>query len=93
MQPEKVLVPALVGLDMTDATRLAFAAGVELDPIMGPARTGEVTGQQPLAGTQVEPGSTVQITVDESKGGDGGAALVPPPTPLDPSGARDPAGV
>ena len=93
MQPEKVLVPALVGLDMIDATRLAFTAGVALDPITGPARTGEVTGQQPLAGTQVDPGSAVQITVDESGGGGGGAALVPPPTPLDPSGAHDPAGV
>jgi len=93
VQPEKVLVPALVGLDMIDATRLAFTAGVALDPITGPARTGEVTGQQPLAGTQVDPGSAVQITVDESGGGGGGAALVPPPTPLDPSGAHDPAGV
>lgn len=94
MQPEKVLVPALVGLDMSDATRLAFTAGVALDPITGPAMTGAVTGQQPLAGTQVEPGSAVQITVDESGGGGGGgAALVPPPSPLDPSGAQDPAGV
>ncbi|MGI5130099.1 PASTA domain-containing protein [Pseudonocardia sp. CA-107938] len=91
---EKVLVPALVGLDMIDATRLAAAAGVALDPITGPARSGEVTGQQPLAGTKVDPGSAVQITVDESGGGGGGgSALVPPPVPVGPAGAKDTAGV
>ncbi|WP_073455086.1 PASTA domain-containing protein [Pseudonocardia thermophila] len=93
-EPEKVLVPALVGLDFADATRLAALSGIALDPITGPVREGAVTGQQPLAGTTVPPGSTVQVTVEETgRGGGGGSALIPPPTPLDPTGAGDPAGV
>jgi beta-lactam-binding protein with PASTA domain len=93
-QPEKALVPALVGLSLAEATRLAGAAGVTLEPITGPARDGEVTGQQPLAGLQVDPGTAVQVSVEEQGGGGGGgSALVPPPTPSDPSGAGDPAAV
>lgn len=92
-QPEKALVPALVGLSLTEANRLAGAAGVTLDPITGPTRDGEVTGQQPLAGTQVDPGAEVQVVVEGDGGGGGGSALVPPPTPKDPTEAGDPAAV
>jgi beta-lactam-binding protein with PASTA domain len=87
----KVLVPALVGLTMSDATRLAATAGVVVEQVTTGLVTPDavVDAQQPLAGLQVEPGSAVQVTVtDTGRGGGGGSALDPPPPVLDgPSGA------
>jgi hypothetical protein len=99
---EKVLVPALVGLEVGDAHELAFAArvvAVTADPATPLPAAGVVTAQEPGAGTRVDPAATVAIAVDAGPGGGGdgdgggdggGGGGRPLPTP--PPGPRDPAG-
>lgn len=90
---EKVLVPALVGLDVGDAHELAFTARVVAvaagpdDPL---PVSGVVTAQQPEAGTRVAPADAVAIAVDPGGGGGGGGRPVepPPPGPMDPAGTK-----
>jgi hypothetical protein len=90
---EKVLVPALVGLDVSDAHQLAFAArvvAVAPDPDKPLPITGTVTAQAPAPGTRVVPAAPIVIAVDPGGGGGGGGRLVepPPPGPMDPAGTK-----
>jgi beta-lactam-binding protein with PASTA domain len=94
---EKVLVPALVGLEVGDAHQLAFEARVVVvgpDPATPLPVAGVVTAQQPGAGTRVEPAHQVVVMVDpgpdEGGGGGGGGRPLPTPTPgpLDPAGTK-----
>jgi hypothetical protein len=100
MAEEHVLVPALVGLDVVDAQALAVAARVVTttdDPDTPPRLTGTVVAQKPMAGTQVHPGDTVTIWVEDTGGGDeggggggggGGTPRPHPPKPLTPMGSK-----
>lgn len=98
-QEEKVLVPALVGLEVSDAHELAFEARVVVvaaDPDKPLPVTGIVTAQAPSAGTRVAPAHAVAIAVDPAGGGGGGGGggrplTTPPPGPRDPSGTKTPA--
>ena len=92
---EKVLVPALVGLDVADAHELAFEArvvAVAADPDEPLPASGVVTAQAPTAGTRVDPAAAVAIAVDPGGGGGGGGRRLapPPPGPRDPSGSKTP---
>jgi beta-lactam-binding protein with PASTA domain len=94
---EKVLVPALVGLEVSDAHELAFEARVVVvtaDPDEPLPVTGTVVAQTPSAGTRVAPAHPVAIAVDTGGGGGGGGGrrlTTPPPGPRDPSGSKTPA--
>jgi beta-lactam-binding protein with PASTA domain len=95
---EKVLVPALVGLDVSDAHELAFEARVVVvtaDPDEPLPVTGTVIAQTPSAGTRVPPAAPVAIAVDKGGGGGGGGGgrrlTTPPPGPRDPFGTKTPA--
>jgi beta-lactam-binding protein with PASTA domain len=94
---EKVLVPALVGLELSDAHELAFEARVVLvaaDPDEPLPLTGTVVAQAPRAGTRVAPAHAVAIAVETAGGGGGGGGrrlTTPPPGPRDPSGSKTPA--
>ena len=71
---EKVLVPALVGLEVSDAHEVAFAArvvAVAVDPAAPLPVAGVVTAQAPSAGTRVEPGASVEIAVESGPRGPG----------------------
>jgi beta-lactam-binding protein with PASTA domain/predicted Ser/Thr protein kinase len=74
--PATVQVPALVGLTLEAARQRFSAKGLELSSTEEESDrpAGEVTGQSPDAGTRVEPGSTVELTVSS-----GGPATVPLP--------------
>jgi beta-lactam-binding protein with PASTA domain len=92
---EKVLVPALVGLEVSEAHERAFDArlvAVAVDPVAPLPVSGVVTAQSPAAGTRVDPGDSVEIVVDsgpdDGGGGGGGAPLAPHPGPLDPAGTK-----
>jgi beta-lactam-binding protein with PASTA domain len=95
-QEEKVLVPALVGLEVSDAHELAFEARVVVvagDPDEPLPATGVVTAQAPAAGTRVHPAAAVAIAVDPGGGGGGGGGrrlTPPPPGPRDPYGEKTP---
>jgi hypothetical protein len=103
---EKVLVPALVGLEVGDAHELAFSArvvAVAADPTVPLPVAGIVTAQEPSAGTRVDPADPVVIAVSSGPGGGGGGGDDDggdggggggggrPLTPP-PPGPRDPAG-
>ncbi|WP_345602379.1 PASTA domain-containing protein [Pseudonocardia adelaidensis] len=96
-QEEKVLVPALVGLEVSDAHELAFEARVVVvtaDPDEPLPLTGTVVAQTPGAGTRVDPAHPVAIAVEAGGGGGGGGGrrlTTPPPGPRDPSGSKTPA--
>jgi beta-lactam-binding protein with PASTA domain len=96
-QEEKVLVPALVGLDVGAAHELAFEARVVVvaaDPDEPLPVTGTVIAQSPIAGTRVAPAHPVAIAVETGGGGGGGGGrrlTTPPPGPRDPSGTKTPA--
>jgi beta-lactam-binding protein with PASTA domain len=95
-QEEKVLVPALVGLQVGDAHELAFEARVVVvaaDPDEPLPATGTVIAQSPTAGTRVAPAHPVAVAVESGgRGGGGGRRLTtPPPGPRDPSGQKTPA--
>ncbi|MGH3585840.1 MAG: hypothetical protein ACRDQ0_05915 [Pseudonocardia sp.] len=98
---EKVLVPALVGLEVGDAHELAFTARVVVvapDPAVPLPTAGVVTAQQPSAGTRVEPAHPIVVAVDPGPGDEGGGGgggggggrplTTPPPGPLDPAGTK-----
>lgn len=86
--PEEVLVPALVGLDVQDAHELAFTARVVVvsgEPEGELPTTGTVIAQQPVAGTRTAPAASVEVLVEPEGGGGGGQTVaVPPPEPLGP---------
>lgn len=95
-QDEKVLVPALVGLQVGDAHELAFEARVVVvaaDPDEPLPATGTVIAQAPGAGTRVAPAHPVAIAVESGGGGGGGGRRLttPEPGPRDPSGSKTPA--
>lgn len=96
-QEEKVLVPALVGLEVSAAHELAFEARVVVvaaDPDDPLPTTGVVTAQAPTAGTRVHPAAAVAVAVDPGGGGGGGGGrrlTPPPPGPRDPYGSKTPA--
>lgn len=96
-QEEKVLVPALVGLEVSDAHELAFEARVVVvsaDPDVPLPVAGTVVAQAPSAGTRVAPAHPVVVAVDTGGGGGGGGGrklTTPPPGPRDPSGSKTPA--
>jgi beta-lactam-binding protein with PASTA domain len=95
-QEEKVLVPALVGLEVSAAHELAFEARVVVvaaDPDDPLPATGVVTAQAPAAGTRVNPAAAVAVAVDPGGGGGGGGGrrlTPPPPGPRDPYGEKTP---
>ena len=95
-QEEKVLVPALVGLEVSAAHELAFEARVVVvaaDPDDPLPATGVVTAQAPAAGTRVNPAAAVAVAVDPGGGGGGGGGrrlTPPPPGPRDPYGENTP---
>jgi hypothetical protein len=92
----------LVGLQVNDAHELALVnrvATVTADPDAPPPLSGTVVAQHPIAGTQVLPGDTVTIWIDDDddgngddgNGDDGGGGSAPTPTgppPLDPAGTK-----
>jgi beta-lactam-binding protein with PASTA domain len=95
-EEEHVLVPALVGLSVSDAHELAFEARVVVvagDPDEPLPVAGVVTAQAPGAGTRVDPAAAVAIAVDPDPGGGGGGRRFAPlpPGPRDPSGSKTPA--
>lgn len=93
---DKVLVPALVGLDVREAHELAFAArvvAVTADPTTPLPISGIVTAQAPGAGARVAPADPVAINVEPRPGGGGGGGggrriTPPPPGPRDPAGTK-----
>jgi beta-lactam-binding protein with PASTA domain len=61
-----VSVPALVGLSQAQATEALTSAGLESRVVDAPSATvdeGDVIGQDPAAGLQIDVGSTVALTV------------------------------
>ncbi|OLT05747.1 hypothetical protein BJF90_01890 [Pseudonocardia sp. CNS-004] len=85
-QAEKVLVPALVGLEVSDAHELAFEARVVVvsaDPDVPLPVAGTVVAQAPSAGTRVAPAHPVVVAVDTGAavGAVAAAASSPPPRP------------
>lgn len=88
-EPEEVLVPALVGLDVHDAHELAFTARVVVvsgDPDGELPATGTVVAQQPGAGTRTAAATSVAVLVESDGGGGGQPVAAPPPEPLAPGG-------
>jgi hypothetical protein len=95
-EPEQVLVPALVGLNVSDAHALAMSAGVAVvgeDPDATLPTTGVVIDQHPLAGIRVPAGDPVTVRLradpgggdgddgDDGGGGGGGGGSAPVPDP------------
>ena len=75
---DTVLVPALVGLTVTDAHALALDARLVLanaDPARPLPMAGVVTDQEPAAGLKAAPADTVLVVVDE--GGHDRAPVAP----------------
>ena len=63
--PDMVTVPNLVGMSVTSAENATDAMGLGLD-LNGGGLHGTVVSQWPNAGNEVEAGTTVQVTVDDS---------------------------
>jgi serine/threonine protein kinase len=63
--PSQVVVPPVVGLTSEAARQQLSALGLEISVTeeASDRPTGEVTAQSPDAGTEVDPGSTVEVTV------------------------------
>ena len=63
--PSTVAVPAVVGLTLEAARQQLAARGLEISTSEEPGSRpeGEVTAQNPDAGTRVDSGSTVELTV------------------------------
>lgn len=94
-EQEEVLVPALVGLDVSEAHERAFAArvvAVTADPAAPLPASGIVVAQAPGAGMRVAPAAPVAIAVEPDPGGGGGGGgkrvTPPPPGPLHPAGTK-----
>jgi eukaryotic-like serine/threonine-protein kinase len=65
--PELVVVPAVIGLTEDDAIAALDDAGLEVNSVSGPSDEpqGIVFDQDPVEGTEVDPGTTVTISVSE----------------------------
>jgi beta-lactam-binding protein with PASTA domain len=90
-EQEKVLVPALVGLEVSEAHELAFRArvvAVAADPDEELPVAGVVVDQQPRAGVAVAPAAAVAVIVETSGGGGGRPVGPPAPEPQDPAGTK-----
>lgn len=63
--PSQVAIPPVVGLTSEAARQQLSARGLEISTTEVPSDrpVGEVTAQDPDAGTRVDPGSTVEVTV------------------------------
>jgi serine/threonine-protein kinase len=63
--PSQVVVPPVVGLTSEAARQQLSALGLEISVTeeASDRPTGEITAQSPDAGTEVDPGSTVEVTV------------------------------
>jgi hypothetical protein len=66
--PPLALVPDVVGKSVDDAHKTLEALGLHADDALvagafGSPKNGTVTGQNPAAGTMVNPGSTITLTV------------------------------
>ena len=69
--PGSVSVPDVVNLSLTQATDTLINAGLTVGTVTqqdDPQPAGTVIGQDPLAGTQVNPGSLVNLTVSRGPG-------------------------
>jgi beta-lactam-binding protein with PASTA domain len=64
-----VEVPDLVNVTLRTAKRKIKAAGLELGTVSGPSPKGQsiVEEQEPLAGAEVPPGATVNLTIRSAK--------------------------
>jgi serine/threonine-protein kinase len=67
--PQPVKVPSVLGLLETKADDQLTAAGLVVDTktVVDPANAGRVVAQNPRAGTSVQQGTTVTITVATSQ--------------------------
>jgi beta-lactam-binding protein with PASTA domain len=67
--PRMVEVPSVIGLDVEQARQVLEGAGLELGDQFGEnsetVPEGEILTQSPGSGTEVEPGSAVDVTVSE----------------------------
>jgi serine/threonine-protein kinase len=67
--PPVVAVPSVLGLDQASAEATLADAGFEVDvvesPTLDPANDGLVSEQDPPAGSEVDPGTTVTIVVEK----------------------------
>jgi serine/threonine-protein kinase len=65
--PETVAVPGVTGLTQEEATQILSDAGFQVEPVdqptLNPLEDGLVLSQDPLAGDEVDPGTTVTILV------------------------------
>jgi serine/threonine-protein kinase len=79
--PPQVAVPDLSGMSKQDARNALHAAGLKVrsqpQPAASPDQDGQVVGQDPAAGTQVDKGSRVTIKIGRTQGG---ASPTPSPT-------------
>jgi serine/threonine-protein kinase len=72
VSPAKVPIPSLTGKSQDEATKLLSAAGLTLDPnvdqvdVTDPNQYGRVQDQTPLAGSQLEQGKSVKITIGKT---------------------------
>ncbi len=69
--PEQVTVPNVVGKTQSDATSILTAASFDVRVVQVPSsasNTGKVITQAPLAGTDVNKGTQVTITVGTGPG-------------------------
>jgi serine/threonine-protein kinase len=70
--PAKVPTPSLAGKSQDEATKLLSAVGLTLDPnvdevdVSDPNQYGRVQDQTPAAGTQIEQGKSVKITIGKT---------------------------
>ncbi len=80
--PNLVSVPGVVSFTQNDAQSVlsndGFQVQVQTQVISDPTRAGTVISQNPASGAQVDPGSTVTITVGQSPTGSSTAATSPP---------------
>jgi beta-lactam-binding protein with PASTA domain/tRNA A-37 threonylcarbamoyl transferase component Bud32 len=99
-RPPRVTVPSVGGSSLGDATAQLRGLGLRVSssdqPVTNQAQDGTVIGQDPAAGTEVERGSTVRLTVGrfadtggDGDGGDGGPPDDDGTTPGD-GGQADP---
>lgn len=86
-RPDRVLVPTVYGKDQTQAETILRDAGFEVlvRPDTNDAPEGTVLEQDPTAGSEVDEGSTVTITVSTGLG----TVLVPPVAGLAEKRARE----
>ncbi|MFN8110163.1 MAG: Stk1 family PASTA domain-containing Ser/Thr kinase [Thermoleophilia bacterium] len=90
-KPEQVAVPPVIGFDATQAVSKLRTAGFHptTEGVPDAAPKGQVIDQQPTAGTMVDPGSGVSLTVSEGPS----LTTTSPSTPGTSTGAQTPQGV